>query len=565
MAAYDHLCRNCMADRAGAEVCPVCGCSGEEPPTPGALAEGTMLQNRYLVGRVKKENGEGFRYIGYDTVLELPIKIRELFPRNLCHREESTGEICPNAGHEAVFQELAQLFLQDARIIARLREVPSLEKVLDIFQANGTAYTVAEWSEEITLRYFVERSGGVLHWNDARQLFLPIFTALTELHRQGVGHYGLSPDSIAILKDGNMRLIDFAIRPVRQLRTTVPSDLTPGCAALEQYVRNAPLTEATDVYGAAACLFFALTGDLPRNALQRQKDGKLLISTATLRQIPPHVVTALANALQVPPEQRTKTVAELEEQLSSTPAVTSTIGIEDTRMLKKISIPSYEEPESHPEFSPPPKKNLLWLWISLIVLGAAAAVAALLFFLLPREAQDTAPEESQKISSALESAQEEVSTQNFAMQAVGGSVASESELIPAPRLVGKDYTDALESARATGEYEVMLRDKIFDSTVPEGQILSQMPEAGQGMPLGGSVVVQVSQGSAQRTLPDVENLSLADACEKITAEGFTVVKVDAYSDTIEAERVIGYQNQKAGDVLHYGTQVTVLLSKGPQE
>ena len=111
----------------------------------------------------------------------------------------------------------------------------------------------------------------------------------------------------------------------------------------------------------------------------------------------------------------------------------------------------------------------------------------------------------------------------------------------------------------------MLRDKIFDSTVPEGQILSQMPEAGQSMPLGGSVVVQVSQGSAQRTLPDVENLSLADACEKITAEGFTVVKVDAYSDTIEAERVIGYQNQKAGDVLHYGTQVTVLLSKGPQE
>ena len=44
-----------------------------------------------------------------------------------------------------------------------------------------------------------------------------------------------------------------------------------------------------------------------------------------------------------------------------------------------------------------------------------------------------------------------------------------------------------------------------------------------------------------------------------------MVKVDAYSDTIEAERVIGYQNQKAGDVLHYGTQVTVLLSKGPQE
>ena len=85
------------------------------------------------------------------------------------------------------------------------------------------------------------------------------------------------------------------------------------------------------------------------------------------------------------------------------------------------------------------------------------------------------------------------------------------------------------------------------------------------MIVNGSIVVKVSQGSARRTLPEVAGLSLADACEKITAEGFTVVKIDGYSDTVPAEQVIGYQTVKAGEMLNYGTEVTVILSKGPQE
>ncbi|MCI9576673.1 MAG: PASTA domain-containing protein [Clostridiales bacterium] len=568
MAAYDNLCMSCMADRGEDMVCPLCGFSETESQPPHALPYRTLLQDRYLVGRVKQENGEGFRYIGYDTMLHLPVKIRELFPQNLCQRAGNTWEIQVSVGQEAVFREVSNSFLEYSRIIGRLREVPAMEKIYDIFETNHTAYTIAEWSEQISLRYFVERSGGVLHWNDARQLFLPVFSALKEMHAQGIGHYGLSPDSISILKDGSMRLIDFAIRPVRQLRTSLQPDLAAGCAALEQYVMNAPLTESTDVYGVAANLFFALTGDLPLDAVQRQKDGKLLIATNILRQIPPHVVTALANALQVPPEQRTSTIAELEEQLASTPAVTSTISIEDTKMLKKIPVPYEEKGEEESQtWEPPPpkKKSLLWLWITLPCVGVAALSAILLSVFLPSRNQDLLSHSQANASSgALADSQETMAS--YSLHNSGeNSVASSVETMAAPNLVGQVYADAVGATKEVDHYDVMLGEKVFDASVPEGNIISQTPEPGETMVVNGSVVVKVSQGSARRTLPEVAGLSLADACEKITAEGFTVVKIDDYSDTVPAEQVIGYQTVKAGETLNYGTEVTLILSKGPQE
>lgn len=83
--------------------------------------------------------------------------------------------------------------------------------------------------------------------------------------------------------------------------------------------------ESTDVYGFAASLFFALTGELPQDALKRREDPRLLIPTNILRTIPPHVVTALANALQVMPDKRTTTFERLRAELSAAPTITATI------------------------------------------------------------------------------------------------------------------------------------------------------------------------------------------------------------------------------------------------
>ena len=40
------------------------------------------------------------------------------------------------------------------------------------------------------------------------------------------------------------------------------------------------------------------------SAVERRKDSRLLMSTTTVKRLPPHVVSALANGLQVERENR---------------------------------------------------------------------------------------------------------------------------------------------------------------------------------------------------------------------------------------------------------------------
>ena len=56
------------------------------------------------------------------------------------------------------------------------------------------------------LRYFIEKSGGHLDWNAARKLFMPVLSALSALHENGIGHYGISLDSLSIMENGKMKI-----------------------------------------------------------------------------------------------------------------------------------------------------------------------------------------------------------------------------------------------------------------------------------------------------------------------------------------------------------------------
>ena len=86
------LCMGCMGNNEGRDVCPHCGYEEAMRPQPeDCLPLRTLLQNRYIVGRLLERNGEGIGYIGYDTVSDGPVYIREFMPYRLCGRNPETG------------------------------------------------------------------------------------------------------------------------------------------------------------------------------------------------------------------------------------------------------------------------------------------------------------------------------------------------------------------------------------------------------------------------------------------------------------------------------------------
>lgn len=164
---------------------------------------------------------------------------------------------------------------------------------------------------------YVERSNGHLEWDIARPLFMPVISALEALHKRGVGHYAIAPKNMYITASGKIKISGFASENERKRGTASQiSAFFRRCRLPNQYDDNFPLDDITDIYGFCATLFYALTGHMPKSAVERRKDSRLLMSTTTVKRLPPHVVSALANGLQVERENRITDFDELRSQLS---------------------------------------------------------------------------------------------------------------------------------------------------------------------------------------------------------------------------------------------------------
>ena len=123
------------------------------------------------------------------------------------------------------------------------------------------------------------------------------------------------------------------------------------------------------------------------------------------------------------------------------------------------------------------------------------------------------------------------------------------------------------SAADETEYQILsAAQRQFSDTVEEGCIISQTPEAGNGatMTKGTAIVVVVSQGPQLRPLPQITGRPLAGAAPRVADAGVVPSKTVEYSDTVPAGCAVGYQEGSAGDQMLYGSQVTIVISLGPE-
>lgn len=564
MSGYEHLCMNCMSNCDSEGPCPNCGFSEQDrPQAKGGLPYRTVLQDRYMLGRVVRSSGEGFVYIAYDMQQLCRVEIREFFPRSICVRMTGSSDVAVIAGHEADFDRFLNGFIAYQQSLLPFRDQPALIPVLHIFEENYTAYAVSAWEESITLRNFLGRSGGPLSWNAAWKLFRPVILALSALHASGIGHLGISPDTLFIMQDGGMKLGDFCIPPVHVEGQGLPAKPPAGSAALEQFGGGA-IDESTDVYGLASSLFFVLTGELPKDARKRRGDPRLLLPGSILRSIPPHVITALANALQVLQDSRTPTFERLRAELSAAP--TATVSLEETQSLRRIPPAPVEkkEPDKVVVDSNPQKHRLppaVWGLLAFVAVLLCAAVGYLLIssFYHGDALGSQAP--ASAVSAGASASVPSLPEENASLGGAAPSALSSAvPKVPVPNLVGKRYS----SLERNPDYQVLLARNEFSDSIEEGCIISQTPATQDGVMVKGTAIsVVVSRGKALRELPKVAGLTYADARKKVEAAGFLVSSSEQNSDSVAKGVVIGYEGVQAGGKLNYNSKVTLLVSAGP--
>ena len=140
-------------------------------------------------------------------------------------------------------------------------------------------------------------------------------------------------------------------------------------------------------------------------------------------------------------------------------------------------------------------------------------------------------------------------------------VSSGPPPVEAPMLIELRRDDAKLAATDAGLVPVV--EERYDETVRRGVVIDQRPGAGEPAQRDSTVTIIVSKGPAPVALPDLEGDDPKAARRELESLGFTVTRVEDWSDTIESGDVIETRPGR-GEKAEYGSAIELVVSKGPE-
>ncbi|MBR7093146.1 MAG: PASTA domain-containing protein [Clostridia bacterium] len=532
------LCMGCMQPTDGQAQCPHCGYPAIGANPAEYLPVRTVLSGRYLIGRVLTVGGGEAVYMAYDQQLHSAIRVHEFCPGALCERA-ADGSIAPRGGSEQSFTDYLEKFLHRARGIAKMRDLPCTVPIYDIFEENGTAYTVEEPCDGVALEQRLTQIGGVARWEDMRPVVMSLLSTLSTFHAAGLYHLGINPSNIIVGRDGRLHLTEWYIPEARTVGSEIQPEMAAGYAAPEQYAFGAVCGAAADVYGITAVLFRMLTGQNPPERTAGRSEQSLMIPAEIARALPDQIKSALVHGLRVHEGQRTQTIDELYEQLATEPAVA---------MLKS---------EPAPAAPPPVKKShsgliafIVVLLVLLILLGAGYGVLCMLYPQLNVFADRSAP-----------------SSKPVSTYTILSNVSSEpSEVLKDPyivdNLVGENVYEMKEK-QLSGNMVIDIVGMDFSDKRPRGTVISQEPAAYTKAERNSVIRVIVSLGSENMTVPDVSGWTAENARAYLEALGLRVserlIEVSSFEKGTVQET-----SPAAGTQVLYGSKIMLVVSNVEQ-
>jgi len=289
---------------------------GPDQSNRGALPAGTRLRE-FEITRLLGGGGFGMVYQAEDRTLGRQVALKEYMPGNFAVRGADLS-VSARSGDEQAFELGLRSFVNEAHMLARF-DHPSLVRVYQFWEERGTAYMAMPFYQGLTLRRWLKNrtAAGAAEPPDEstlRAILLPLLDALEVLHAADCFHRDIAPDNILLLAEGNRPvLLDFgsARRVIGDATQALTAFVKPGFAPIEQYSHDDEMRQGpwTDIYGLAATLYFAITGECPPSASSRLLRDRLAPVSTHLRS---HYSEAFLHAidlgLKVRPEHRLQSV-----------------------------------------------------------------------------------------------------------------------------------------------------------------------------------------------------------------------------------------------------------------
>jgi serine/threonine protein kinase len=350
---------------------------------PQLLRPRTILNGKYLLGRMLGQGGFGITYIGWDLNLDIKVAVKEYYPTGFVTRETTSiarGTVQPFTGSQGdFFLSGLEKFINEAKTLAKFFSLPGIVSVKDYFRENGTAYICMEYIEGQTLKDYLAGMGGKLDADRVFDMMKPVMTSLAEIHKTGLIHRDISPDNIMISKEGSMKLLDFgAARDFTESgNKSLSVMLKPGFAPEEQYRSKGVQGPWTDVYALSATIYKCITGITPEESVERVHTDEVKPPSALGFAINPQQETALMKGMAVIQSNRYQDVSGLYAALfdgkADTPAPVALAPMPSAPAVPDAPVAPAVPPELLAP-APAPKKSHTNKWVTAIICGVVAGI-----------------------------------------------------------------------------------------------------------------------------------------------------------------------------------------------
>ncbi len=532
----NQLCFGCMEYKSESErVCPHCGYTSGSPYNPNYMIPGTVLGDRYAVGVMIGSNSEGATYVGYDRSIGCKVLLREYMPKGLCVRVRGKATISVNPNQLVQYKALMAEFTDLHKLLAQMRNHPHINATLDLFSLNNTTYAVYEYLEGIKLVDYLKDNAGELSWNTVARMFPPFFTSLSLMHNTGLIHRAISPDTIYVTQNGELRLCGFSISSVRTVHTELPPEMFHGYAAPEQYSPSARQGTWTDVYGICAVLYRILTGCKPTEAPSRMEKDNLCPPHEMNTSIPVHVSHTIMRGLTLFGQDRIQTITELVTQLFDVPiepAVTMASTSHSHKGQGRRGGDDYDDygnfgtDEDYDDYEDDVNRDTVIDRIKIpIIIGVlltcvlfVIAIVVLSLLDLGPFSEDTSSTSSVDSIIEMETETETETIDNIVTETEPSTETNGDSIMP--NLVGKEYVTKKESLEADG-WIYLEASYEYSDDYGTGIIMEQSIVAGSSFQSGSTVTVVVSKGSSHVTIPDYSGMTLSQYESALDELGLT--------------------------------------------
>jgi serine/threonine-protein kinase len=127
-----------------------------------------------------------------------------------------------------------------------------------------------------------------------------------------------------------------------------------------------------------------------------------------------------------------------------------------------------------------------------------------------------------------------------------------------PNVVGQPYDNAAGQLQAAG-FAIARRD--VDSSQPPDVVIDQQPKGGSSLARGGTVILYVSKGPKEATIPDVTSQDEESATETLERSGFVVEVQDQDTTDPTQDGIVLAQDPPGGTKAKPGKTVQIIVGR----